>query len=196
MADASGIAANQLMAFIERIERLEAEKKAIAGDIKEVKAEAKAMGFDIPTINQLIKLRAMEENERAEREALLDIYKAAIGMLNDTPLGQAALERLTKKSPPSPPSPTPAGDASLPASEPQPSAQATITAEDIQAARDAGREAATSGQPVTSNPFPAGDPRRAAFDEAWCQSAGSDGMDIPEAFRRTQKPKKPKGDGE
>ncbi|WP_039853188.1 hypothetical protein [Magnetospirillum fulvum] len=55
-----------------------------------------------------------------------------------------------------------------------------------------GRQAAETGKPVSANPFPAGDPRRAAWDEEWCRAAGSDGMEIPEAFRRKKKPQKPK----
>ena len=63
----------------------------------------------------------------------------------------------------------------------------------IDEAREQGREAAKEGKPVTLNPFVARDPRRAAWDEGWCMEAGSDGMDIPAAWKRT---KKPKGDGE
>lgn len=79
-AAAKTVAAGQLRAFIERIERLEEEKATIAGDIKEVKAEAKGCGFSVPTINQLIKLRKMDPAERQEAEAILYLYKAALGM--------------------------------------------------------------------------------------------------------------------
>lgn len=78
-----GIARDQLRAFIERIERLEEEKKAIADDIKEVKAEAKGSGFSVPIINEIIKIRKMDRNDRAEREALLDMYLHALGMAPD-----------------------------------------------------------------------------------------------------------------
>lgn len=78
-----GIARDQLRAFIERIERLEEEKKTIADDIKEVKAEAKGSGFSIPIINEIIKIRKMDRNDRAEREALLDMYLHALGMAPD-----------------------------------------------------------------------------------------------------------------
>lgn len=79
--DAAGtVAGKQLFAFIERYERLEEEKKAIADDQKEVLAEAKGNGFDVPTIRRLIALRKLDPEVRMEREAILDLYKAAIGM--------------------------------------------------------------------------------------------------------------------
>lgn len=71
----------QLRAFIERIERLEEEKRTIADDIKEVKAEAKGCGFDLPTINAILKLRKKDQAERDEAQAMLDLYMSALGML-------------------------------------------------------------------------------------------------------------------
>ena len=73
-------AGEMLRGFIERIERLEEEKKALAGDIREVKASAKAMGFDPKIITQLVKLRAKDPHVRMEEQALLDTYMHAIGM--------------------------------------------------------------------------------------------------------------------
>jgi len=81
MADAGGIAADRLKSFIERIERLEEEKAAIAGDIKEVYSEAKSSGFETKIMRQIVRLRKMEAQERAEQEQLLDVYKQAIGMI-------------------------------------------------------------------------------------------------------------------
>lgn len=75
------VAGDQLRAFIERCERLEEEKKAIAADIKEVKAEAKGNGFDVRIINMILRLRRMDQNERMEQEALLDLYMSHLGML-------------------------------------------------------------------------------------------------------------------
>lgn len=71
----------QLRAFVERIERLEEEKKAIADDIKDVYAEAKAMGFDTKALRSVIRLRKQDANERQEQQALLDTYLHALGML-------------------------------------------------------------------------------------------------------------------
>ena len=87
----SGLDAAHLQAFIERIERLEESKREIAGDIKEVYAEAKGTGYDTKTMRAIIKLRGMSADERAEQEAILDTYKAALGMLDGTPLGEAAI---------------------------------------------------------------------------------------------------------
>jgi len=74
------IAADLLRQLIERVERLEEEKKGILEDIKEVFAEAKAQGFDVKTMKQVIKLRGTEKHKRQEAEALLETYLAALGM--------------------------------------------------------------------------------------------------------------------
>lgn len=76
----SGIASDQLRSFVERIERLEEEQQALAEDKKEVYAEAKGNGFDTKTIRTVIRLRKQDANERAEQEALLDLYMHALGM--------------------------------------------------------------------------------------------------------------------
>lgn len=80
MADVGGIAADRLRSFIERIERLEEEKAAIAGDIREVYAEAKGTGFDTKIMRQIVKLRKMDEAARQEQDELLELYKRAIGL--------------------------------------------------------------------------------------------------------------------
>lgn len=79
-----GIAASQLRAFVERVERLREERKAIDDDIKEVFSEAKGSGFSVPAIKHIIKVRAQDQNERAEFEAVVDMYMAALGMLPAT----------------------------------------------------------------------------------------------------------------
>lgn len=75
------VAAGQLRAIIERIERLEEEKKSLSEDIKDVYAEAKGNGFDVKALRAIIRLRKQEPNEREEEEAMLDLYKAALGMV-------------------------------------------------------------------------------------------------------------------
>ncbi len=77
-----GIARDQLRSIVERIEGLEEEKQALADDIKEVYAEAKANGFDTKTLRTVIRLRKQDTNERQEQEALLDLYLQALGMLS------------------------------------------------------------------------------------------------------------------
>ena len=74
------ISAQQLQLLIERIENLEEEKRGTSDDIKEVYAEAKATGFDVKTMRQLVRLRRMEAAARQEAEALLETYKSAIGL--------------------------------------------------------------------------------------------------------------------
>jgi uncharacterized protein (UPF0335 family) len=73
--------AGRLRSFVERIERLEEEKRALADDVKDVFAEAKAAGYDVKVMRQVIKLRKMDSAKYQELEALLDIYKAALGLV-------------------------------------------------------------------------------------------------------------------
>ena len=74
------VAQDQIRAFIERIERMEEEKKAIADDIKEIYAEAKGNGFDTKVLRQIVRIRKQDHAERMEQEALLELYMAALGM--------------------------------------------------------------------------------------------------------------------
>lgn len=183
----------RLISLIERIERLLEEKKALSSDIADIKQEAKSAGFDVKVMNQMIRERAMDEAAREEHLALAEIYRAALGMLNGTPLGESARKRFDPPAPPPPPV------ASAPRREkpdakdesevtaPEPEAPKGPTETDIAQARVEGGEAALSGAPVTKNPWPASDVRRASWDEGWCAQAGSDGMEIPAAWRRRPK---------
>lgn len=94
----AGVGSNsnaQLKSIVERIEKLEEEKKATQEDIKDVFLEAKGNGFDVKALRAIIRLRKQDADERAEQEAILDLYKHALGMLADTPLGEAAINRAT-----------------------------------------------------------------------------------------------------
>ena len=73
-------AKDQLKAIVERIERLEGEKKATSDDIRDIYAEAKGNGFDVKVLRQIVRIRKQDHNERMEQEALLDLYMAALGM--------------------------------------------------------------------------------------------------------------------
>ena len=88
---------NHIKALVERIEKLEEEKAAIAEDIKEVYAEAKGNGFDPKIIKKIIALRKQDATKRAEEQALIATYMDALGMLATTPLGAAAIKSATKK---------------------------------------------------------------------------------------------------
>ena len=90
---------NQLKSIIERIESLEEDKATIAEGIKEVYLEAKSNGFDPKIIKQVVALRKKDANKRREEQALLATYLDALGMLSDTPLGQAAMLRDGVKKP-------------------------------------------------------------------------------------------------
>jgi uncharacterized protein (UPF0335 family) len=80
MKKPGGIAADRLRSFLERIERLEEEKTGLTADIREVYAEAKGSGFDTKVMRQIVRLRKMEDAARQEQEALLDVYRRAIGL--------------------------------------------------------------------------------------------------------------------
>ncbi|HEX7969330.1 MAG TPA: DUF2312 domain-containing protein [Stellaceae bacterium] len=90
MPDVGGIAGERLKSFIERIERLEEEKRALSEDIKEVYAEAKGVGFDTKIMRQIVKIRKMDQDDLDEQETLLDVYKRALGMIPDLPTEVAA----------------------------------------------------------------------------------------------------------
>ena len=80
---ATRFAKDQLKAIIERVERLEEEKKAISDDIRDVFAEAKVSGFDVKALRTIVKLRKMETTEREEQDAILETYMHALGMLKN-----------------------------------------------------------------------------------------------------------------
>jgi uncharacterized protein (UPF0335 family) len=74
------VAADQLRLFIERVERLEEEKKGMQDDIKDVYLEAKSQGYDPKTMRSIVRLRKMEKNARDEEDALLETYRSALGL--------------------------------------------------------------------------------------------------------------------
>lgn len=84
---------NQIKAIVERIEKMEEEKKAITTDISEIYKEAKSNGFDVKVLRKIVALRKKDADKLAEEEAIMETYMAALGMLADTPLGQSAIAR-------------------------------------------------------------------------------------------------------
>ena len=88
----TGAAQGRLKSFLERLERLDADKAAVAEDMKQVFAEAKGEDFDTKIIRQIIKIRRMDKDDLDEQETLLDIYKRALGMLPDNMPESAAAE--------------------------------------------------------------------------------------------------------
>lgn len=79
--DVAGVSADRLKSFVERLENLEEEKRAVSEQIKDVFAEAKGEGFDVGTMRRILKLRKMKPHVRAEADELLEVYKAALGMM-------------------------------------------------------------------------------------------------------------------
>lgn len=83
MAEATspgGVVAGQIRSIIERVERLEEEKAALAADVREVYAEAKSNGYDVKVLRQIVRIRKQDKAERQEQEAILDLYLQALGM--------------------------------------------------------------------------------------------------------------------
>ena len=85
MSTLQGAAQNQLRQFVEQIERLEEEKKALSDDIRDKFAEAKAVGFDVKALRQVLRLRKKSKTDRQEEEAILEVYLHALGMLDGGP---------------------------------------------------------------------------------------------------------------
>jgi uncharacterized protein (UPF0335 family) len=79
MTEVAGVATDRLRSFVERIERLEEEKRALAADIREVYSESKGAGFDIKVLRQLIRLRKMDKEDRNQMEEILSVYERALG---------------------------------------------------------------------------------------------------------------------
>lgn len=182
MRNSSAVA--ELREFVDGLVGIAEEAQSLKDRASEINARAKARGFDVKALKKIVK-EALEDDaakaDRHETEQIVEVYRAALGMLDGTPLGEAARDRLSRHD-----DQDDDGDGEGPAERP---AAAAITAEDIAAAREEGREACRVGKVVTDNPYTARDPRRAAWDEGWCFEGNSDGMDIPEAFRR-RKPAK------
>lgn len=89
----AAFAKEQLSAFVGRIERLNEEREALGADIREVYSEAKGLGFDVKTLREIIRIRKMDKADYQERQAMLDLYKDALGLFADTPLAVASLEK-------------------------------------------------------------------------------------------------------
>lgn len=181
--------AERLVGHVQELERLVAMKTLAAEALKGGFDAAKSDGFDPQTLRVVLKLRKMTPSQRRERRALEAIYMAALGMLDGDPLPDEARRRLDPDVDTSAAADAPA--APRPVSTPPPAAQAPLELKDPAEARAEGAAAAAAGQRIYDNPYPAGDPCRAAWDEGWCAERKSHGMDLPEAYqRRTAKAEK------
>ena len=180
----------RLVHHVQELERLEDEKRAAAKALQDAFKVAAAAGFDTVTLKAVLKLRKLTPPQRKEHRALVAIYMASLGMLDGDALTDDARRRLDPQ--PSPPTPTARPERDDDDEEPSPPeaaaspspGQQVLPLKDPEEARQEGRDAAAAGKRVYDNPYPAGDPCRAAWDEGWCEASGSHGMDTPSAFQR------------
>lgn len=192
----------QLMHHVQQLEMLESEKDEAAAALREGFADAKAAGFDPGTLKVILKLRKMTPEQRQERRAMEAVYLATLGMLDGDPLTDEARRRLDGRAeqhdPVRPPSPAPKTSAGAKEEPPADPPAPPPPPKDPEVARQEGRDAAAAGKRIYDNPYLAGDPARAAWDEGWCERSKSNGMDLPAAYqRRTAKPPdKDKGAGD
>lgn len=184
-----------LVHHVHELEYLEARKAEAAAEVNDALKAAKADGYDGATLKAILKLRKMTPNQRAERRALEAIYLAALGMLEGDPLPDEARRRLDGMDEPRPtraPEPPPDADPA-PESTPSQLEQPPLIVKDPTEARQEGADAAAAGKRIYDNPYRAGDPCRAAWDEGWCSQQKSHGMETPAAYQRRSE-KAPKKD--
>lgn len=199
-------AGEEIKLLVERAMRIREEIKELKADEKDVFAEGKSRGFDAKTLKRLVSWLEKDPEKRREDDAVLELYKAAMGV-GDGSLSDAARSFVSDRRKAEAGEDDGQLDAFNAPKEKGASDVSTDFGDDLSDkplteddARKLGAEAQKAGRPVTANPFKAGDERRQAWDEAWCGSAGSDGMDIPPELRPKPKPKKdddkPKGNDE
>lgn len=195
-------AREKLVYHIQELERLEVVKAMAADALKAGFDAAEMDGFERQVLRAVLKLRKLTPYERRERRALEAIYLAALGMLDGDALPDEARRRLDEPdkgqpsegaSPQAPPPTAGKSQGSDPpqAPDPPPPPQMTLELKDPEEARQEGRDAAAEGKRIYDNPYPAGDPCRAAWDEGWCEKRKSHGMETPAAYQRRSKPAEP-----
>lgn len=185
----------RLKSFVERIELLDEDRREMGADIKEVYAEAKDAGYDPKIMRQVIRLRRMDKDDLAEQEAMLDVYKHALGMLVETPLGQAALdafERKTATRDDEPPKRGPGRPRKQPSTEPQANGSDEPAREYIErvagvpgignnlSARYEGRQDALSGTREHAHHWPHGSLGHAEYEWGFQEFAGGQ---LPDAVK-------------
>ena len=167
-----------LKGYVNRIERLEEEKRGLADDIKEIYSAAKASGLDPKIMRKLVALRRREASEVDEETALLETYQRALGMLADTPLGRAATRGQFGEVAASEPEPAPEPKPAQPKAAPK---AKSVKIETSSPPRELGRAAGLAGRPGATNPYPPltdeRDAWQAAWIEAWNERRGADPED-------------------
>lgn len=195
-------AAQELKGFVDKIVTLQVEKKAAVadfdGDIEDVYTDAEEKGYDVKALKLAVRRRHETPEARAKRyetEALADMYSAAIGDLSGRPLDDLTRrridEQMRRQEQVAGAGAEPAAQSELPAEATQPQEPA----ETAEQARDKGRQSRKDGARIVDNPYHSSSPLRAAWDEGWCEEDGSDGMEIPAAWRREKPPEQAEGEG-
>lgn len=174
----------KLKSYVDRIVRLSEEIASLKDDVKDIVAEAKNDGFDPKALKAIVKETMQTQTQRAaarKTEAIIDIYRANLGLLDGTPLGDAARRRYEREM-------REARDESESNEKFEADGSSGIDPDmpTVEEANEQGRSDHLAGKRVVDNPFPAGSANRAAWDEGWCASDGSDGMDLPKAWRRSE----------
>ena len=194
--------ARDLKDFVDRIVAREIELKQTTAELKEdiaaIYEEADGKGYDAKALKIAVKRRHESADARAKRqetEALADLYSAAIGDLFGKPLDDLTRRRLDEQMK------RPEGQGDGAGEEPHPELpeEATQPAEPAETAEQAhvkGKQARKDGLRIVDNPYHSSSPLRAAWDEGWCEEDGSDGMEVPSAWKRTKPPEEDKKDGE
>lgn len=194
-------AAQELKNLVERIVAVEIERNQADAEFKshiaDLYTEAESNGYDKRALKLAVRRRHESVEQRAKRhetEALADLYAAAIGDLGGKPLDDLTRRRLDEQSPHA------AGATGADNAQDELLAEGTepsAPAETAEAAKERGKQARKDGQRVVDNPYHSASPLRAAWDEGWCEADGSDGMEIPAAWRRAKKPEdEEKNEGE
>ena len=193
----------RLKKLFSRVDAVDEEIANLKLDRKDILNEAKSDGFDVKIMQRVLRLRKMERGQRFEERALEEVYLSAIGE-GDGALSDAARSFLAGRRGSDLDDDDQDGGGMPPIGDGKAAARPDVATDfgdvsdkpvviSVEDARKLGAAAAAAGKAVTANPFPAGDERRAAWDEAWCGSLGSDGMEIPPELRATKKGDK-KGD--
>jgi uncharacterized protein (UPF0335 family) len=181
----------RLVHHVQELERLEEMKAMAAASLQSGFTDAEADGYDKSTLKAVLKLRKMTPSQRKERRALEAVYLAALGMLEGNALPDEARERLDDRPKQTEQTERPRDQTSSTDTPPPTPEQPPLILKDPEEAGREGEAAAAEGKRVYDNPYPAGDPCRAAWDEGWCRQQKSHGMETPAAYRRrSEKPSK------
>lgn len=186
-------AAQDLKNLVDRIVATEIERKQadaeFKSDIADLYTEAESKGYDTKALKIAVRRRHESAEQRAKRhetEALADMYAAAIGDLAGKPLDDLTRRRIDeqmRRANPQEPE-APADQSELPPEATEPAAPP----ETLEEAKERGKVARKQGQRIVDNPYHSASPLRAAWDEGWCEEDGSDGMEVPAAWRRSAPP--------